>query len=110
MSWMPSEVVFLHVSCEMRDGAHGYAQVCEAECDAACGVSVQWSAVEGTWPGARGCTPFDAFPVYHGSWVCVFYFFLGVRFLFFLFSMRFDENSFADTKTFVRQRRGGIGL
>ena len=24
--------------------------------------------------------------------------------------MRFDENSFADTKTFVRQRRGGIGL
>ena len=53
MSWMPSEVVFLHVSCEMRDGAHGYAQVCEAECDAACGVSVQRSAAEGTWPGAR---------------------------------------------------------
>ena len=77
---------------------------CEAACDAACGVSVQRSAAEGTWPGAR-----DAFPVYHGSWVCVFYF-LGVRFLFFPFSMRFDENSFADTKTFVRQRRGGIGL
>ena len=29
MTWLPSEVVklFQHVACEMRDEAHGYAQV-----------------------------------------------------------------------------------
>ena len=71
MSWMPFEVVevFLHVSCEMRDGAYGYAQVCEAECDAACGVSVQRSAAEGTRPG-RGCTPWVRAPGFPVSDVC----------------------------------------
>ena len=55
MSWLPSEVfkLFWHVACGMRDDAQGYAQVREAECVAACGASVQRSAAEGTWPGAR---------------------------------------------------------
>ena len=57
MTRMPLEVVKLlqHVACEMREDAHGNAhlRLSEAACVAACGASVQRSAAEGTWPGAR---------------------------------------------------------
>ena len=49
------DCVLQHVACEMRENAHGNAhlRLSEAACFAACGASVQRSAAEGTWPGAR---------------------------------------------------------